>query len=200
MKQLFFLSAFIGLTVITSAQENRLASFGLKGGANIYTIKGDDFKEEGFKNQVGFHAGAFYQFPVAELFSIQPEVLYSGEGIRYKDEDLTADIHFKYINVPVMFQFVTPSGLFAETGPQVSFLLSGESKYKETGGDKYEEDIKEDMKSTSFSWGVGAGYMIKNIGLGARYNFGLSNLPDDKEDGKGKSNGLQISLIWKFAK
>ncbi len=151
MKRIFLVTVILTITVTVKAQDKQPSSFGVKAGVNIYTLNGDDYEESGYKNQIGLHGGIFYQIPVATLFSVQPELMYSSEGIKYEDEDLKADVHLNYLNLPVMFQFVTPSGLYAETGPQIGFLLNGKAKYEETGGDKYEEELDEDINKTAFS-------------------------------------------------
>ena len=201
MKKIFLLISIVACTALTKAQDVRKASFGIKGGANLFTIKGEDFDDGGFKTKIGPHAGIFYQIPVAPLFSIQPELMYSSEGIRYEDEDMKASMHLSYLNLPVMFQFVTPSGFYAETGPQLGFVLKAKSKFEPSLGDKYEEDIEDDINTTPFSWGFGAGYTVGRFGIGGRYNLGLSNLLKEEQTASNyNSTGFQISLLVRLTK
>jgi hypothetical protein len=51
-----------------------------------------------------------------------------------------------------------------------------------------------------FSWGVGAGFITGRIGVGARYNFGISKIPKGDYAPKDKSSGFQVSLIAKLKK
>jgi hypothetical protein len=198
MKKVLFTFLVFSISLTINAQSDG-GSFGLKAGVNLYKISGEDYDDPIFKRRTALHAGIFYQLPVGTLFRIQPELLYSGEGIKLEDEDIEAKIIFNYLNVPVMFQVHTPIGLFFETGPQVGFLLNAKVKYKEDG-DEYEEKMEDEMRKTSFSWGAGAGYMFGNFGIGARYNFGLSKLPKDDDQDDDKSSGFQISLIWRLRK
>jgi len=205
MKKFLLLICIVACTAASKGQDVRKASFGIKAGANFFTIKGEDYKDGGFKTKTGPHAGLFYQIPIAPLFSIQPELMYSSEGIKYEDEDLKALVHLNYLNLPVMFQFVTPSGFYAETGPQLGFVLKAVTKFEPSLGDKYEENIKEDINKVAFSWGFGAGYMIGRFGISGRYNLGLSNLPKRADDPQvevpnDKSSGFQISLVARLTK
>lgn len=196
MKQafLFFSALILGLAL----QAQTRGSFGLKAGANIYTITGDDFGDN-TSSKIGFHGGVFYRLPIATMLYLQPEALYSAEGIKSKEAEASANLSLNYLNVPLMLQLAAPGGFFVETGPQVGFLLSAKTKFT-LGGQSEEEDIKEDLNAVAFSWSAGAGYMFGNVGLGARYNLGLTRLPKEGNDGNNKSNGFQISLIWRLPK
>jgi len=190
----FFLSAII---LVLSANSQK-GSFGLKAGANIYKISGlEDF--QGSTARLGLHGGAFYRLPIGSMVYVQPELLYSSEGAKFEEDDFTGKINLNYINVPLMLQLATPGGFFLETGPQAGFLLSAKTKSSD-GGQDTEEDIKKNTRSVSFSWGAGAGYWFGNVGLGGRYNFGLSGIPQNSADGSNKSNGFQISLLWRLKK
>ena len=74
MKKLL-LVAFSLATFITNAQD---ITFGVKAGANFASIGGDDGKD--LDGLVSFLIGATVEIPVSDTFSIQPEVLYSGQG------------------------------------------------------------------------------------------------------------------------
>ncbi len=66
--------------------------------------------------------------PLFSTCSLQPEVLYSGQGAKFSDSLVTGKLNYGYLNVPVLFKYQHASGLFAETGPQVGFLLSAKEK------------------------------------------------------------------------
>jgi hypothetical protein len=62
----------------------REITFGVKAGANFYMIGGSDAENEGLKDsrktKVGFAGGFLVNIPFADMFSFQPELLYSTEG------------------------------------------------------------------------------------------------------------------------
>ena len=73
MKKLF-LGAAIAMSSLTFAQQ-----FGLKAGMNVSSLSKDASMSD-TKSKIGFNAGVFMNAPLAESFSIQPELLYSQMG------------------------------------------------------------------------------------------------------------------------
>ncbi len=53
--------------------------FGIKAGMNVSSLSKDGSLDDQ-KSKIGFNAGVFATIPVAESFSIQPEVLYTQYG------------------------------------------------------------------------------------------------------------------------
>lgn len=87
---------FLGLTALMFASTSALAQsdetvkttrdirFGVKGGVNFATVTGDDFDSP--DSRTSFHVGLLGEFPVTEMFSVQAEALYSGQGF---ESDIT---------------------------------------------------------------------------------------------------------------
>ena len=194
MKKILFLSAFTMIAFMSQAQ----IKFGIKAGANFSKYSGKDAKFEGVSPQfkVGFAGGALVNIGLNEMFSVQPEVLYSMEGTQYKESGEKLIFKNDYINVPVLLQYNHESGFYAETGPQIGFLASA----KISDGDN-SMDIKESFKKINFSWGLGAGYKLTNgVGIGARYNFGIANIAENGEGDSGKISlgGFHVGLFYTF--
>src|SRR4029078_3190994 len=57
------------------------AKFGLKAGLNVSTLSNTYGSEYGSK--LGFNAGALAHIHLSPYWSLQPEVLYSGQGTKY---------------------------------------------------------------------------------------------------------------------
>lgn len=190
MKKLLFLAAFISAGILVNAQ----VKFGVKGSANFYKFGGSDGGDiEDQKMKVGFNAGGIANIPLSEMFSIQPELLYSNQGTAQKVGGETLSWNLNYINVPVMAQYNNPSGFYAETGPEFGFLMSAKAKF-----DGESEDIKEFFSGFNFSWGIGAGYKLPSgLGFGARYNQGITTISDDS-DTKVTNNGFTVGLFYMF--
>jgi len=188
MKKLILSFAIISFaTVGVNAQVN----FGIKGGLNISTLRGDDVEDA--KSLIGGYGGLFANIPLSGMFSIQPEVLYSLEGAK---EDGAGDPQtmLNYINIPVMLKYSDPSGFYGEFGPQLGILAS--AKYKEDG--ESDVDIKEFLKSTNFSIGLGAGWNFSpKVGVGVRYNLGLSSIADGT-DSDVKTGNFSIGIHYSF--
>lgn len=202
MKKTILVAVFALFAFMASqAQEVRL---GIKGGYNLSSLSGD---LNDMKSRSSFHIGGLVEVPLAEQFSIQPEVLYSSQGAEYRNstigvEDTKTTAKLDYIQIPVMAKYYAAEGFAIEAGPQVGFLTSSTAKIESTMGDvtvSGEEDI-DNLKKVDFGLGVGASYRLPvGVFFEARYNFGLTNLNDDSDsDAKFKNNVLQLSLGYSF--
>ncbi|MBI2730663.1 MAG: PorT family protein [Sphingobacteriales bacterium] len=180
------------LVVAFAAVNAQDVKFGLKAGLNISTFSGSD--ASGSKSKAGFYAGGLVNIPVSGGFSVQPELVYSGEGAKGDDGNGgTATQNLNYLNIPVLAKYTFNGGFFAETGPQIGFLLSAKAK-----GGGVSVDDKDAFKSTAFSWGVGVGYTSSaNIGGSVRYNLGISKIDKDGAS-KAYNNVFQVGLHYIF--
>lgn len=197
MKQLSFLTVALIAVLTVNAQR---ASVGLKGGLNFASLSSSD-KDADNTNRTGFHAGLFAHIPIAPEFAVQPEVVYSTQGTKYP-VDLaggTTEKHnlaLNYINIPVMLQAMVGGGFFAEAGPQIGFLTKATDK---VGDIESGAVSKNDFKSTDLALGFGLGYSgLSGLGIGARYNLGLTDINNSGLSSNLKNNVLQIGLTYKL--
>ena len=207
MKKLF-LGAAIAMSSLTFAQQ-----FGVKGGMNVSSLS-DDATLSDQESKIGFNAGVFMNAPLAENFSIQPEVLYNdlGSKVTRSTEILgntySADYsrNLGYISVPVMFQYNATPAFYLEAGPQFGFLVNAKDKFKNsTNGSTDNATIvaldKDNFHTFDFGIGLGAGYYFTpNLGLTARYTAGLSDIIKDNPGDSVKNNVFQVGLAYKFSK
>jgi hypothetical protein len=184
-KSLLLIVCAVAIATTSQAQ----VRFGFKGGANLANVNGD---LGGTKQKVGYYAGAQAKVSVSDAFSIQPELVYSNQGTKL-EQDVTINFHLNYLNLPVMFQYNTPFGIYAETGPQISYLIGAKAK-----GEGQSEDVKEMFKSIDYGWGIGLGYQMQGSGLGlsARYNIGLAKINDSDGDEKITNGVIQIGFHY----
>ncbi|MCO5240417.1 MAG: PorT family protein [Chitinophagaceae bacterium] len=190
MKKIIFLSVFTAAVFIGQAQ----VKFGIKAGVNFSTLSGDDAKIENLspKFRIGIAGGGLVNIGLNEMFSLQPELLYSMEGCTYKQSGEKATYKTDYVNIPVLIQYNNPSGFYAETGPQIGFLTSAKIGYNGNS-----VDIKDGFKTINFSWGLGAGYKLSNgLGIGARYNLGITKIADSGANIK--VGGFHVGLSYIF--
>ncbi len=188
MKKIFLLIAFVAsFAVASQAQAPR---FGVKAGLNLANLTGDGADLLDLKMKPGFYVGVQGTFDITESIGIQPEVVFSAQGA--KDED-DVKYNLNYLNIPVLAKYRTPSGFFAETGPQIGFLMSAKAK-----DDNDSEDIKDDFKGTDFSWVFGLGYQTQSgFGVNGRFNLGLSNIIEDGDDDfKVKNSVIQVGVFY----
>jgi hypothetical protein len=169
--------------------------FGVKAGLNLSTLNysGPDAGSPAYKTS--FNAGVFSSIPLFTSCYLQPEIMYSGQGFEETILDQPTQFETGYLNIPVLFKYQHESGLFAETGPQVGFLLSAKNTVA-----GFSEDVKSHYESTDFSWALGLGYKFTGIGLGidARYNLGLTNIAKGSQDATYKNSVFQLGLFYTF--
>lgn len=182
------------LCVTSFAAANAQVGFGGKAGVNLATFSGD---VEDVKMKIGYYVGGLVQIPVSESFIIQPELVFSAQGAKSEDSEDDVKANFNYLNIPIMAKYQSTSGFFAETGPQIGFLMSAKMKAGDT-----DVDVKEYYKSTDFNWAFGLGYqMASGFGVNARYNLGLSSIYDeDVDDEKVKNSVFQIGVFYVLGK
>jgi hypothetical protein len=181
----------------------RTDSVRVKGGLNIANLSvSPKDGETSFSMKLNFHGGVLVSLPIAENLELQPEVLYSGQGVKDKFSDGTRGtvqekLNLGYINVPVLVKYQHASGFFAEIGPQVGFLLSAKLKDVD-GGQSSSSDFKSNLKSVDFAGCLGIGYLSSlNLGIDARYNLSFVNIA--KTSGEKIKNGvIQIGVFYVF--
>lgn len=207
MKKNILIVAAVMIFGLANAQT---AKFGIKGGMNISDWAGDT---EGLdaKSKIGFNIGGFAEIKLTDKFAIQPEILYSAQGMRLDDFEteldevgiVTADINFNfsYINIPVMFKYYAAEKFNIEAGPQIGILTSAKLKTKVEGYGSSDLDVKDNFESVDFGLNFGAGYdFTDHFFANVRYNIGLSNIvkTEEGEDAKVKNSVFSLNVGYKF--
>ena len=195
MKKLF-LGAAIAMSSLTFAQQ-----FGIKAGMNVSSISDDGFDDS--KSKVGFYGGLFMNAPLAESFSIQPEVIYNNLGAKVDaGSNSSSTLNLDYISVPVMFQYNATPQFYLEAGPEFGFLVNSSAKLT-VGNNSNTTNIDTDyFNKFNMGIGLGAGFNITNkLGINARYVAGLNDVTDNDKwgsDANNKNNNFQVGLAYKF--
>ena len=194
-------------TTTTRPMSSSDVRFGIKAGMNVSSLsKNETLEDQGSK--IGFNAGVFANIPVAESFSIQPEVLYSQYGDKYDyvvaGNRYSYANHLDYVTVPVMFQYNFIPNLYVEAGPEFGFMVSAKNKAKnETNNDVLAEsrNYKDSFNTFNVGIGLGAGYYFTdNIGITARYVAGVTDIAKDRPANSDavRNNAFQVGLAYKF--
>lgn len=197
-KLLLSLSVVIG--TISFAQSTDGPRFGVKAGGNLSSFTGGDSK-----SKIGFYAGAFVNVPLSEAFSIQPEIVYSQQGAKAKDDYEMATYTIKnmkqtlgYINVPVMLQYNATPEFYLEAGPEFGLLISAQAK-GDINGSTYKADNKESMNNFNFGAGIGLGYKFTpNLGMNARYIAGITKILKNDFGDSSKNTNFQLGVNYLF--
>ena len=175
------------ITILGFAHVNaQNVDFGIKGGLNFANITGDNTSKD--NTVTAFNFGAMTEIKISEKFSLQPELLYSGQGY---DSGIKSEgtIALNYLNIPVIAKYYVTKKLSLEGGPQIGFLLSTK------GGT---QDYKNLFKTTDFGVNMGIGYKLDSgLNFGARYVLGLSNI-NDVGSATNKNGVFQLSVGYFF--
>ncbi|WP_417857150.1 porin family protein [Xanthomarina gelatinilytica] len=206
MKKLILITGlFIFSTTLLHAQaDSKAIQLGVKGGVNSTKITGDDIDD--VKSRTSFNVGLLAEIPITERFSLQPEVMYSGQGFDVKeiDQDNIFDTNenieyqLDYIQVPVLLKAYLVKGLSIEAGPQFGFKIHEELDFQPNndGGDI---EINEDdsyVKDFDAGLVLGAAYKFDNgFFVNGRYNMGLTNI---FEDNTIFENVDAKNAVWQF--
>jgi opacity protein-like surface antigen len=190
-----FLGLGIVLGTMAFAQSTAGPRFGIKAGGNLSDLTNLDRE----KSKIGFYAGVFMNAPISSDFSIQPEVVYSQQGSKYKDNVLGLDkTNLGYINVPVMVQYNATPEFYLEAGPEFGFLVDAKDKYNINGNTR-SVDVKDNLNTFNFGMGLGAGYRFTpNISINARYTAGFTNIVKNNGGDSVKNNNFQLGLGYTF--
>jgi len=171
-------SAILAVPALAAAQGP--ATVGVKGGLNIAKLSFDDEESNDVKTLSGLVAGLFITKPVSDSVGVRLEGLFSQQGAKFADGSGNDEgkVKLNYINVPLLLTAGTSSRESTRftvfTGPQIGFNTSAKLEF-----DDESEDIKDDVKSTDFSWVAGVGVESGSISADARYALGLTNIAND---------------------
>ena len=162
---------------------------GAKAGGNLSNYTGGNVQSDAL---AGYHIGGFLNFKFGEVFSVQPEVLYSSQGAKFENLGEKTTIKVGYIAIPVMAK-VKFNTVYLEAGPQFSFKTN-------ESGEIPNLPIKSFAKSMDLSLGAGLGYHSKSgFGIGARYLAGLSkvgNFDSNNVNPDFKNSVIQLSAFF----
>ncbi|OXA81139.1 hypothetical protein B0A58_01775 [Flavobacterium branchiophilum NBRC 15030 = ATCC 35035] len=200
--------SLVGLAVmnIANAQSKKSSSneslaYGVKAGLNIASITGDF---DG-KAIAGANFGGFLTLNVADKFYVQPELLFSMQGVSYtysysipgfSTVSYNSKLKTDYLTIPVMARYFVADKFSLEAGPQLGILLTSKQTVNNTT-----TDVKSSTKGVDFTLNIGAGYDVtENIAIGVRYGLGLSEIEKNKQTGSdsNKHRVFSINAAYKF--
>lgn len=210
MKKLqIILSILLLVSISVNAQKKKTTKkitpkieFGVKAGANISKIIGDDDYYI-FSSKIGYFGGLVAKYPLSREFAFQGEVYYNMIGSKSKNqpnvEAFRVNNKITYVSVPILIQYKISPEFYVETGPEIGVNLSSKNENVDTG-DVF--NMKEVTKTTIFFWGIGTGYYFnENIAANFRANIGITS--PFIEGGKGavdhfRMNNFQLGLVYYF--
>lgn len=165
-------------------------SFGPKAGAIFSTIN----NVEGAKARTGIVAGVFAERMVNDWFSLQTELLYSMQGVKFNNADVNGKYHLDYITMPVLAKFYLISGLNLQLGAQFGYLVDANQTV---------DDVKSSITGQVNRYNVGLFTGIAydfdfGLILEGRYNIGLTDVFVGTGSENLRAGNLQIAAAWRF--
>ena len=191
----------VSLVLLSAGAMAQEVAIGIKAGPNFAKLDANSSVATNYSARTGWHAGAFVLFR-GERVGFQPELIFSQQGSKF-DYSGSPDLksNFSYVNIPLIVKLYTVAGLNLQVGPQFGFLTKAE--WETPAGT---QDVKDDIKKTDFSLGLGVGWDLPfGLSIDARYNLGLSDNYDGPT-GSGapvsqlKNQVIQVSAGFKLFK
>ncbi len=202
------------------------AQFGIKGGTNFATIaeEGEDVSRDDIKNRSinGLVLGLTYEANIADIISIQPELLFaqSGGSNSYTVLGTTTRTKYKinYLELPVLAKLKFGNtgqegfGFHIAAGPWLGFALNGHYNRKVTAGETtisevdrdYSFDDQDDAKRLNYGLIGAAGISFGHLVFDLRYNYGINNLLDNDANNNNdnkpvlQTRGVALTLGYTF--
>jgi len=154
--------------------------------------------------------GAYANIGLTDKLYIQPEVLYSKQGVDFEADGAEGSVNYDYLNIPLMIQYGITDKIRVELGPQIGILMNVKTEviFKLDGEDEeftISSDSKDYTKSIDLGLNFGGTYQMDNgVNISLRYNLGLS--PIEKEGDKdnnifeidGKHSVLSLGVGYTF--
>lgn len=191
---------FLGILfcVQTNAQSSKREEgivIGIKGGLNMSSFMGD-IKDQSMRTSI--HLGLLAEIIVSDNFSVQPELLYSGQGS--SDNSVSGFSRYKldYITLPILGKFGLTDKLSFEAGPQLGLLVSAKNKTDDA-------NAKIDgVKTLDFGLNAGLEYELSSgVIFQGRYNLGLTDTGlveaiDGIKNKRASNSVIQFSIGYLF--
>ena len=208
--------AFLIIIAVCGLSQVRAQNFGVKAGYNYSTFSGETSSISTIEGLSGFYIGGLVELPISNMLSIQPELIFSRQGVDLRQglrnlsiRTDTSEIRLDYLNIPVMAK-VNLGPIFLEGGVQFGFLVN-KPKVDSYIANVYLRNLLDKDSYNSFDFGVGAGLGVKlnqHFFVETRYTYSLTNVfdPNDKHfksslisDGDNFKNSVfSIGLGMKF--
>lgn len=189
-----------------TAQQSSAPSIGLKGGVNISNLITNEVDD---KNAlVGFNVGLYTNFPIVDKLSLQPEFNFTTKGSEVTYNNLfdngTRKFTLSYLEIPVLLKANLTKNFNLHFGPYLSFLVDSKIKQVSSDGSTSFTQLDEDnFNKVDAGLSGGLGFDFENIGIGLRYNYGLTTVGKDQNvngttynalDAKNSNANIYIAL------
>lgn len=147
-------------------------------GLNVAKVVGDN--QDDASSRSGYRIGAFATIELSRNLSFQPELIYTGKGTKWVDDD--ADIKIGYIQIPLLARLRFPSA----SSRFIPYVMAGPAVAIKAGctltveGDKHPcNDETTAVAGSDFGAVFGAGAELGAAQVSLRIDAGLKNINGD---------------------
>lgn len=198
MKKLLCIAVFTAL-FIPAVMAQPGIHLGIKAGANMTKIDGEQFKD-GFN--FNYYVGPFLELQFSKGFGIQPELLFTQSSSHtgsnfsdiyndFGDQFNNKEIKLNYLAIPIMANIHLSNALVLQLGPQYSILMND---HESLG-----ENTKHAFKDGDFSAAAGLWLNLPfGLSVSGRYVIGVSDISDVSNEQKWNSQAIQLGVGFRF--
>jgi hypothetical protein len=180
---------------------------GIKAGLNLSSLTTDGNNDKNLK--VGIMAGVYNKMALTNSFAIQPELLFSSNGIKYNYNDNTfADgntkFNLSYIQLPVKLVFNLSPDFEFQLGPYLGYLVSANVNTDATVLDYFNINSQDEIDRKNFNAldvGLtgGLGFDLDPLIIGFNYNIGLNPVAKKDEISRDMLGDAKNAVIQVYA-
>lgn len=198
------LVSLIIFTLFSTINGQVSVKFGAKLGVNSSNISFKSF-DPNRSERIGFHVGVTSEISFSESLALQPDLMFSSQGFKWKVININGNENFNYLNltIPVAYKM---NFVDVNLGPYIGFLLSkGLNTFEFTDANGTPIDVAPFINKLDFGMALGLTFHIKKFFVGTRYSLGLTNVGNGKDVGgiklvanDGKNAVGQLSVGYYF--
>jgi opacity protein-like surface antigen len=200
MKKVLLIILGLALTYGLNAQ----VRFGVKLGGTLSKLYAEsDGETESSDPKIGFKIGGLLEYSFSPSFALQPELLYVGNGGKYKDDDADVSFNFHNLQLPINLKYKVGTDnlkFYATAGPYLGYIVAAKLKSGSVSVDLFDEELEEAVPLKRLDYGIGAGLGIEISSkyiVGVGYKYGLANLAD-VDEGSMKTGTFSLSIGYLF--
>lgn len=192
------------LSILISSATFAQVSFGLKAGYNAASVKSNEAEitEEG-KTLSGFHIGSVVNIPLSKKVSFQTGLNLGTKGVTVAHDGHGDKYKFTAIDIPLNVVVHSKKGLFAGTGLNLGYNLSGKLDAHDDPSENYDFEFGKDKSFTRTDLGVNflVGYQTKSgIFVSANSLVSLTDIAPNAVSWKNNVISLSIGYTLNSSK
>lgn len=192
------------LSILISSATFAQISFGLKAGYNAASVKSNDadITADG-KTLSGFHIGSVVNVPFNKSISFQTGLNLGTKGVNIAHDGHGDKYKFTAVDIPLNIVLTSKKGLFAGTGLNLGYNLSGKLDAHDDPTENYDFEFGKDKKFTRTDLGVNflLGYQTKSgIFVSANSLMSLTDIAPNATSWKNNVISLSVGYTLNASK